>query len=183
MHLQNKYSLFLCIYWKKNSESPFTSRVPQKDFSPTAVTAICKLFFCFPFQMFESLQENGHKYSSSYCKVLLSFPPASQLYNYSVQSEIYNRILPLHNWKLMGVFLKDHGRMSKHFLSYIILCSWVYSNLKESNKICTTHCPLSFSTMQFVRHYQKCTAEHSCPGNTEATIKFRLIIRWPSQFF
>lgn len=38
--------------------------------------------------------------------------------------------------------------MSKHFLSYIILRNWVYSNLKESNKICTKHCPLNFSNMQ-----------------------------------
>lgn len=109
-------------------------------------------------------------------KFCSSFLQASQLYNYSVQSEIYNLILLLHNWKLTGVFLKDHGRMSKHFLSYIILCNWVYRNLKGLNKICSTNCPLNLSMRQFICHYQKYIVEHSC------SIKFRLITRWSSQF-
>lgn len=155
----------------------------RRIFLPQQWLLFANYSFVFHFKCLNPYNKMAINRALPIVKCCSSFLPASQLYNYSVQSEIYNHILLLHNWKLTGVFLKDHRRMSKHFLSYIILCNWVYSNLKESNKICTTRCPLNSSTMQFVRHYQKFTAEHSCSGNTEATIKFRLIIRWPSRFF
>jgi hypothetical protein len=43
--------------------------------------------------------------------------------------------------KLMGNFLKVHGRMSKHSPTYIILLNLDYSNLEGFYKIHTTHCP------------------------------------------